>query len=243
MVYFVAFGAECVAQFVLCANSIREVSGIDIVLVTDMDVDAVGAKVIRVDAPKAPPNGDPDPDKAQYHAYFTYRTIIHKLIDVTKWDRVWYMDTDFMLTDDLFGKYSDAEHVWLCNEPGTYVNDIHFSLALTPDEVNRNPFAKGINAGVYSVPRKHYGFFTHYHRDTMAMITRSERAWLCEQHVINAIRVRNGDQYNIRTFEDGDIGFPAKKVQGLMAQHYACYKFNDKLKLMDDEAARRIARN
>lgn len=243
LVYFIAFGEGCIDQASLCIESISHYSQVDVLLVTDQDVESNGVKVIHAQPPVPPANGDIDPIKAQYHAYFTYRTNIHKLTDLSKWDRVWYMDTDFILTGDLFGRYADAEFTYLCREPGTYIKDIHFSGALTQKEINVNPFQRGINAGLYSVPRKHYGFFAHYHSEVIAMLSRVERAWLCEQHILNMMFVRFARQYGIRTFDSNDIGFPAKQVPGTMALHYACYKFEDKLKLMQDEATRRIARN
>lgn len=236
MVYLIAFGAESLEQFALCLSTIRQCAPVDIVLLTDQDYHNKDVTVGRVKPPVPPPNADGDPAKAQYHAYFTYRTRIHQLINLAAWEQVWYMDTDFILKDDLFAKYADSPHTLLCKEPGTYISNEHFCGAMTAREISDNPYLRGINAGIYAVPRSQVGFFPWYHDAVERMIKTSERAWLTEQHVLNMAYVRFRERFNIKTFEDGDVGFPQKKTTG-MALHYACYTFKDKIKLMRHEIA------
>lgn len=230
MVYLIAFGKECLEQFKVCYSTIRKHSDIDVVLLTDQRAVIDGVKVVKVNPPIPPPNADRDVNKAQYHAYFTFRTKIHHYVDLNEWDRVWYMDTDFILKADIF----KTEHpgVLLCPEPGSYISDIHFSGALTQNEKQSNPYQRGINAGIYSIPRDKYGFFAYYEWAVNEMIQTSERAWLTEQHVLNMIFVRHRKSYDINLMQN--IGFPAKKTTG-GALHYACYPFEQKLKMMLDE--------
>lgn len=242
MVYFVAFGPECVEQFKVCLQTIQQCEPVDVLLLTDQDYKNDRVTIGRVQAPMPPENADSDPNKALYHTYFTFRTKIQQLTDISRWEQVWYMDADFILKDDLFAKYKGSPNVLLCKEPGTYISNEHFCGALTQEEIRNNPFLKGINAGIYAVPREQYEFFPFYHDSVNRMIKNAQRAWLTEQHVLNMAYVRFRDTFKIKCFEDGDIGFPQKKTDG-MALHYACYKFEDKLKLMQDEVNRRTAAN
>lgn len=233
-VYFIAFGEECLEQFKVCLSTVQQFSPVDVLLVTDQDYVNNCISIGRVAKPVPPPNGDKDRDKAQYHSYFTFRTRIHQLIDITRWSQVWYMDCDFILKDDLFAKYKDSPNVLVCKEPGTYISNEHFCGALTQDEIRRNPFLKGINAGIYAVPASQFGFFDFYYDQVQIMIRNSQRAWLTEQHILNMAYVRYKDKFNIKCFDDNDIGFPAKKITGKYATHFACYKFENKLKLMNE---------
>lgn len=238
-VFFVAFGNDCIDQFILCYESIRKVSDIDVILVTDTDYKNEDLMIGRVKPPTPPPNADKE--KGQYHAYFTYRTKIYQLLDITRWDRLWYMDTDFIVKEDIFSKYADSPHTLICKEPGTYISNEHFSGALTHEEVAKDPYKRGINAGIISVPKRLHRFWEFYDVGVTDMIKNVERAWLCEQHVLNMMYIRFNEVFDFKTFEDKDVGFPAKKTDG-MVLHYACYKFNEKLKLMQDEVIRGTAK-
>lgn len=213
LVYLIAFGAECLEQFKICYQGLKQCD-VDIVLFTDQKFKADKVTVIPVKTvPKA---------KDQY----IFRTAITDYLDLRDYDRVWYMDCDILVFGDIFQVKSNA--IIVTREQKWTMGHDCFASALTHEERVKYYHYPAINGGLYSVPYHYYPFFNEYKDEVERFIKESPDINIPEQQVLNAMYARN-----LYKFEILDIGFPEKGVKGdEMVYHFACYKFEDKLKLM-----------
>ena len=213
LVYLIAFGAECLEQFKICYQGLK-LCDVDVTLITDQNYSESKVNVIRVDSMTAP--------RDQY----IFRTSITDYIDIYKYDRVWYMDCDILVYGDIFQVKSDA--IIVTREPKWTMGHDCFASALSHEERVKYYHYPAINGGLYSVPKHYYLFFDVYRLQVERFIKESPEINIPEQQVLNAMYARN-----LYKFEILDIGFPEKGVRGdEMVYHFACYKFEDKLKLM-----------
>lgn len=213
LVYLIAFGAECLEQFKLCYKGLK-LCDVDIVLFTDQKFKADKVTVIPV---KIVPNA-----KDQY----IFRTAITDYLDLRDYDRVWYMDCDILIFGDIFKIDSDA--IIVTREPKWTMGHDCFASALTHEERVKYYSYPAINGGLYSVPKHYYMFFDVYKLQVERFVKGNPEINIPEQQVLNAYYARNKEMFEIM-----DIGFPEKGVKGdEMVYHFACYKFEDKLKLM-----------
>ncbi len=221
LVYAIAFGETCLKQFELIAEGLERCN-IDILLITNKAYFSKRVKVLRVAGVQ---------DTARQ---FAYRTQVFTLFDFSQYERVWYIDTDFLIFKDLFKKYeSNQLNVFVCREPKTSMQNEHFSLALNRHEYYLAKPQQGINAGIISVPLRHVGFWEHYDNELRQYQRTVEREWIMEQQVLNRIYMRYRDRFHIKVFDPEDVGFPLKGVNSKeYTWHYACYKQNEKLPLM-----------
>lgn len=214
LVYLVAFGSECLAQFKLCSEGLKRCK-VDIALITDQSFTDDLIKVYKVDTI---PNA-----REQY----VFRTSFQDYIDISAYDRVWYMDCDFLIFGDVFQVESDA--IIVSAEPKWPMGHDCFASALTHEERVRYYNLPAINGGFYSVPERYYRFFSDYAHQVARFIKNNPEINIPEQQVLNAMYARGGYDFELM-----DIGFPEKGVKGYeLIYHYACYQFKDKLKLME----------
>jgi len=217
LVYLVAFGSECLAQFKLCSEGLKRCN-IDIALITDQEFTDDLIKVYKVDTI---PNA-----REQY----AFRTGFRKYIDISNYDRVWYMDCDFLIFGDIFEAYK-SDGILVSNEPKWTMGHDCFSGDLTAYERGLYFNLPAINAGIYSVPKKYFHFFEFYDLQVKALMQRNLHINIPEQMVLNSIYARYQENWLVELME---VGFPEKGVRGdEMIYHYACYQFKDKLKLME----------
>ena len=213
LVYLIAFGAECLEQFKICYQGLK-LCDVDVTLITDQNYSESKVNVIRVDSVTAPMD------------QYIFRTSITDYIDISKYDRVWYMDCDILIFGDIFQVKSDA--IIVTAEPKWTMGHDCFASALTHEERVKYYHYPAINGGLYSVPYHYYPFFNEYKDEVERFIKESPDINIPEQQVLNAMYARNLYKFDIL-----DIGFPEKGVRGdEMVYHFACYKFEDKLKLM-----------
>ena len=213
LVYLIAFGSECLEQFKLCYKGLKQCD-VDVLLITDQNYLEDSVNVIRVDTvPKA---------RDQY----IFRTNITDYVDISKYDRVWYMDCDILIFGDIFQVKSDA--IIVTAEPKWTMGHDCFASALTHEERVKYYHYPAINGGLYSVPKHYYLFFDVYKLQVERFIKENPNINIPEQQVLNAYYARNKGMFELL-----DIGFPEKGVKGdELVYHFACYKFEHKLKLM-----------
>lgn len=212
LVYLIAFGAECLEQFKLLYRGLK-LCDVDILLITDQNYLENKVNVIRVEPV----------EKARDQ--FIFRININNYCDITKYDRVWYMDCDMLIFGDIFQVESDA--IIVSREQFNMNHDC-FASALTHEERIKYYNLPAINGGFYSVPKRYYAFFSDYKLQVERFIEEQPNINIPEQQVLNAMYARGNYDFELM-----DIGFPEKGVKGdEMIYHFACYKFEDKLKLM-----------
>lgn len=225
LVYLVAFGAECLEQFKVCYQGLK-LCDVDVALITDQNYLEEKVNVIRIETI---PNA-----REQY----AFRTGFQKYIDISGYDRVWYMDCDFLLFADIFTMYANADGILVSNEPKWTMGHECFSGNLTDYERRLYFNLPAINAGIYSVPKKYYHFFDFYDLEVKALMKRNLHINIPEQMVLNSIYARYQENWLTELIE---VGFPEKGVRGdEMVYHFACYQFKDKLNLMKQAWQSRI---
>jgi hypothetical protein len=218
LVYLVAFGAECLEQFKVCLQGLRRCN-IDISLITDQDYIDPWVKVYKVETVPI------------VREQYAFRTGFQNYIDISGYDRVWYLDCDFLIFGDVFTTYKDADGILLSDEPAWTMGHDCFSGDLTAVERGLYWNLPAINAGIYSVPKKYYHFFEFYDLQVKALMTRNLHINIPEQMVLNSIYARYQDNWLMELLPG--VGFPEKGVRGdEMLYHFACYQFKDKLELM-----------
>ena len=217
LVYLVAFGAECLEQFKVCYQGLK-LCDIDVALITDQNYFEASINVIRV---------DPVPNSREQYAF---RTGFMDYISIWNYERVWYMDCDFLLFGDIFLTYSNADCILVAHEPTWTMGHDCFSGDLTAIERGLYWNLPAINAGIYSVPKKYFHFFEFYNLQVKALMQRNLFINIPEQMVLNSIYARYQENWLIELME---VGYPEKGVTGdEMLYHFACYQFKDKLELM-----------
>ena len=215
LVYLVAFGAECLEQFKVCYHGLK-LCDVDVALITDQNYLEESVNVIRIETI---PN-----NREQY----AFRTGFQDYIDITEYDRVWYMDCDILIFGDIF--QTEAEGILVSNEPKWTMGHDCFSGDLTAVERGLYWNLPAINAGIYSVPKKYFHFFEFYNLQVEALMKRNLHINIPEQMVLNSIYARYQENWLIELIE---VGYPEKGVRGdEMIYHFACYQFKDKLELM-----------
>jgi hypothetical protein len=218
LVYLVAFGPECLEQFNVCYKGLKKCD-IDIALITDQNYNEEKVSVIRV---------EPVLNAREQYAF---RTGFRDYIPIEDYDRVWYMDCDFLIFKDIFTYHSLADGILLSNEPKLTAGNPCFSGDMTDHERGVNFYGPAINAGIYSVPKKYFHWFAMYDHLVKGLMSRNLHINIPEQMVLNSIYVRYQGNFLMELMEG--VGFPEKGVTGQeMAYHYACYQFKDKLDLM-----------
>jgi hypothetical protein len=223
LIYLVAFGAECLEQFKVCLQGLR-LCRVDIALITDQPFTDDRVKVYQVETI---PNA-----REQY----AFRTGFQKYIDISIYDRVWYMDCDFLIFEDIF--QIEADGILVAHEPTWTMGHDCFSGDLTAHERGLYFNYPAINAGIYSVPKKYFHFFDFYDLQVKALMKRNLFINIPEQMVLNSIYARYQENWLIELIE---VGYPEKGVQGdEWVYHYACYQFKDKLKLMQRDWKLRV---
>jgi len=226
LVYLIAFGAECLEQFKLCYRGLK-LCEVDIALITDQNYLEDNVTVIRV---------APVPNAREQYAF---RTGFSDYIQIDGYDRVWYMDCDFLIFADIFKTYESAEGILLSNEPKLTAGNPCFSGDMTDHERSVNFNGPAINAGIYSVPKKYFHWFAMYDHLVKGLMMRNLHINIPEQMVLNSVYVRYKENFLMELMSG--IGFPEKGVTGQeMVYHYACYKFDDKLNLMKRDWTSRV---
>jgi hypothetical protein len=218
LVYLVAFGQDCFKQFLLCLSGLRHCK-VDIALITDQTYTSDDIKIYRIDSPKT------------VSEFYTFRTRFRDYIDIADYDRVWYMDCDFLVFGDIFEKYKDYKGVLLSNEPRQRLGSEFFNGDLSKIEAKMFGHNPAINSGIYSAPKRYFSFFDFYHWSVKATQARNPDLDIPEQMALNSIYLRWKDAYEIELIND--IAFPQQLIIGNeMAYHFACYKSKDKEGLM-----------
>ena len=216
LVYLVAFGKDYLDQFDLMYQGLIRM-GVDVCLITDQNVKRQGVEVITIGTPL---------EKMQM---FAFRIYGHKIIDFTKYDQVWYSDTDIIFKDNIFDKYKGH---YVCREPWNTMAEEHFNGLLNDQEVLSAKKLPAINSGLVCAPGDSL-FWSEYQTVTERAYRR--RAWISEQHALNWMYLKRRDKYNFKLFADEDIGYPARGIKGGYVDHYNCYK--DKLTWMRSNLA------
>ena len=225
LVYLVAFGAECLEQFKVCYKGLK-LCDVDVALITDQNYFEASINVIRVDTV---PNS-----REQY----AFRTGFRDYIQIDSYDRVWYMDCDFLIFGDIFKAHESADGILVSNEPAWTMGHECFSGDLTDYERRLYYNLPAINAGIYSVPRKYFHFFEFYDLQVKALMKRNLFINIPEQMVLNSVYARYQENWLVELME---VGFPEKGVRGdEPVYHFACYQFKDKLKLMQKAWEQRV---
>jgi hypothetical protein len=223
LVYLTVFGEEYLDQFRLCLQGLKECK-VDIALITDMDFTDERVKVYRIQTPI---------DKVHI---CQMRVEFQKYIDISTYDRVWYMDCDFLIFDDIFSKYADTETVWLNAEPLQILGDSefgqYFSLDLSPLERATYLQSPAISGGIYSVPKKFYNYFQFLDLSVQAAWVRWPAMWGVEQMVMNSIYLRYKESWQFKLFDNKDIGFLCPRRGGVTGNELAvhCTLYQDDMK-------------
>ena len=206
LVYLTVFGQEYLSQFRLCLEGLKNCD-VEIALITDTNFLDDRVNVIRI----APPV-----DKLHI---CQMRVEFQRYINIRDYDRVWYMDCDFLIFEDIFSKYADEETVWLNAEPlqtlGDHVIGKYFNLDLTPLERNTYAQGVGISGGIYSVPKKYYNWFEFLNLSVEAAWIRVPGMWGVEQMVMNSMYLRYQESWPMRLFDAKDIGFLCPRRGGV----------------------------
>lgn len=198
LVYLTVWGEKYLEEFRLCLAGLKSCE-VDIALITDVDF-----KDERVKVYYAPP----PPDSVHV---CRFRVDLEKYIDITPYDRVWYMDCDFLVFEDIFSKYSDDEFIYFNAEPGQLLGESEFGVYFNRDmtELEKKTYPDGvcISGGIYSVPKKHYNYFEFLRLWVCAAWVRKPLMWGVEQMVMNTIYLRYRDSWPMKLFDEKDIGF------------------------------------
>jgi hypothetical protein len=219
LVFLVAFGADCLELFKVCLIGLSKCE-VDIVLITDQYFFDERIKVIQYASP---------PDRS--HIY-SYRTRVKEHIDISPYEQIWYLDTDFVIKGDLFSRYAGNENLLLNIEPDSKISNEHFCADLTGFERDLYKDVDAINAGIYCVPKRYFSFFDYYDFQVKQAWIKKPEMKIPEQQCLNTIYLRWHDVWQMEAIEG--IGYPAHGTDGIIL-HYACYPNGDKLKLMQDE--------
>jgi hypothetical protein len=219
LVFLVAFGPDNLELFKVCLSGLQKCE-VDIALITDQYFFNERVKVVQYASPL---------DKS--HIY-SFRTKVREHIDISNYDQVWYLDTDFVIKDDIFKTYAGNENLLLNIEPDSLVSNEHFCADLTEFERELYKDVPAINAGIYCVPKRYFNFFEYYHWSVELAWNRNPEMKIPEQQCLNTIYLRWHDVWQMEAIEG--IGYPAHETEGMIL-HYACYPNNEKLQLMQDE--------
>jgi hypothetical protein len=219
LVYLTVFGSEYMDQFRLCLQGLKECK-VDIALITDQDFADDRVKVYKI---------EPPPDKLHI---CQMRVEFQRYIDIKEYDRVWYMDCDFLIFEDLFTKYADEETIWLNAEPLQTLGDAdigkYFNLDLSPLERNTYTQGEAISGGIYSVPKKYFNYFEFLNLSVQAAWVRWRDMWGVEQMVMNSIYLRYKESWPMKLFDSKDIGFLCPRRGGVtgneMVVHCTLYQ-------------------
>lgn len=217
LIYFTAFGQEYVDQFKFTHKTLIDY-GIDIILITDSGETFEGVTKVNVRSPKSKPE------------MFAYRMNGYRIIDFSRYDHVWYSDTDIVFKSaELFTKYNNGA-IWVCQEPDQNMSNEHFCELLRPHQRQAAMKWPAINSGLFVVPKARINFWNEYRKMTEAAYRK--RQWIAEQHALNYMYFKSFNHWAMKLFAPGDIGFPIKNIPGRMADHYICLPNSDKLKWM-----------
>ena len=219
LVFLVAFGLDCLELFKVCLSGLRKCE-VDICLITDQYFYDERVKVIQWACP------------ADRSHIYSFRTRVREFIDIEPYDQVWYMDTDYVIHEDIFKKYAGNQNLLINKEPDSKVSNEHFSADLTEFEFNLYKDVDAVNAGMYCVPKRYFGFFEFYDLQVRQAWIRNPEMKIPEQQCLNTIYLRWYKVWNMEFIEG--IGYPAHGTEGIIL-HYACYPDDEKLKLMQDE--------
>ena len=219
LVYLTVFGSEYMEQFRLCLQGLLNCK-VDIALITDQDFTHERVKVYKI----APP-----PDKLHI---CQMRVEFQRYIDISPYDRVWYMDCDFLIFEDIFSKYADTETIWLNAEPLQTLGDAdigkYFNLDLSPLERHTYTQGEAISGGIYSVPKKYFNYFEFLNLSVQAAWVRWHDMWGVEQMVMNSIYLRYKASWPMQLIDSKDIGFLCPRRGGVtgneMAVHCTLYQ-------------------
>jgi len=220
LVYLAAFGPDCLELFKVCLSGLRNCE-VDIILITDQYFFDERVKVIQYASPA---------DRAHI---VSFRTRIKEFIDISPYDQVWYMDTDYVIKGDLFKQYEGNDNILLNIEPDSLVSNEHFCADLTEFEKELYKDVVAINAGIYCVPKRYFDFFEYYDLSVRCAYIRNPGMKIPEQQCLNSIYLRWHDVWQMEAIEG--IGYPAHGVNEGIVFHYACYPNENKLQLMNEK--------
>ena len=223
LVYLTVFGQEYLDQFKLCYEGLKRCA-VDVALITDMDYfnDEIFISVI-------------DTPKDRIHCC-KIRTDFRKYIDIEPYDRVWYLDADFLIFEDIFTKYADTETIWLNAEPeqtlGHWDFGKYFNLDLSPLEKETYKDSECISGGIYSVPKKYYNYFEFLNLSVQAAWVRWHNMWGVEQMVMNSIYLRYKESWPMKLMQRKDIGFLCPRRGGVTGDEmvYHCTLYQSEMK-------------
>lgn len=223
LVYLTVFGEPYMEQFRLCLQGLKDCP-VDIALITDIPFKDERVHLYLIDTPK---------DKLNI---CRMRTEFQKWIDISDYDRVWYMDCDFLIFGDLFSKYADTETLWLNAEPLQTLGDPdigkYFNLDLSPLERRAYHTGEAISGGIYSVPKKYFNYFEFLDLSVRAAWVRWPNMWGVEQMVMNSTYLRYKESWQFKLFDNKDIGFLCPRRGGVTGNELAvhCTLYQDDMK-------------
>jgi hypothetical protein len=218
LVYITVYG-DYLDYFKTCLEGLKNCQ-VDIALMTDQDFQDDRVKVYKVETP---------PDVIHI---CQSRVGFQKYIDINDYDRVWYMDADFLIFEDIFTKYADEETVWLNAEPLQTLGDEtfgrYFDKDLSPLERHTYPKGDTISGGIYSVPKKYFNFFSYLDLAVQAAWVRWKDMWGVEQMVLNSTYLRYQESWPMKLIDPKDIGFLCPRRGGVtgneMVVHCTLYQ-------------------
>jgi hypothetical protein len=219
LVYLTVFGQEYMDQFKICLEGLKRCQ-VDIALITDQYFSDERVQTHKI---------QPPPDKLHI---CQMRVEFQRYIDIKDYDRVWYMDCDFLIFEDIFSKYADSETIWLNSEPGQLLGNMEFgqffNKDLSPLERSTYHNSEAISGGIYSVPKKYFNYFEFLNLSVQAAWVRWFNMWGVEQMVMNSIFLRYQESWPMRLLSPKDVGFLCPRRGGVtgeeMAVHFTLYQ-------------------
>jgi hypothetical protein len=177
LVYLVAFGTDCLELFKVCLSGLRKCE-VDIVLITDQYFFDERVRVVQRAAPA---------DKS--HVY-SFRTKVREFVDLSPYNQVWYLDTDFVIFGDIFKKYAGNENLLINKEPDSRINNEHFNADLTEFEKELYKDVVALNSGIYCVPKRYFDFFDYLDMQVRQAWIRNSAMKIPEQQCLNSVYLR-----------------------------------------------------
>jgi hypothetical protein len=219
LVCFVALGEKYLEQFKLCYTTIPK--NWDVVLITNCDYFNENIQIIKIDK------------ELSFSQKMAYRTNIPYLIDIEKYETIWYFDTDILFNGDVIKEVGKIKNITVSFEPNVSVSHDCMNWGADPKDLALYDVMKApaINSGMFAVPKKDYSFFTAYFLEVENFIAKNPDRLAVDQLIFNKFFYEQ--TFKIDLFESNLINFD-NKTERTYVNHYIGMH-DDKIEKMKNE--------
>jgi hypothetical protein len=103
--------------------------------------------------------------------YFMIKTLPGNFIDRSKYDVIYYFDSDMLIVSSLWRIFRTAEHIVSGFHGHTAAREMHSATRLlTPEELVLAKSSRAIGGGVVGVPKACFGFYEEFRKNYLMLL-------------------------------------------------------------------------